>query len=37
MSKDKYIARRYDTPLRDIEYTRIVYGSGKYGKDTINS
>lgn len=35
MSRDKYIARRYDTPLRDIEYTKLVYGGGRYGKDTV--
>ena len=33
--EEKYIARRYDTPLRDREYTNLVYSSGKYGKDTV--
>ncbi len=33
--KEKKIARRYDTPLRDTEYTNIVYSSGKYGRETV--
>ncbi len=33
--EEKFIARKYDVPLRDREYTDIVYSSGKYGSDTI--
>lgn len=32
--EEKYIARRYDVPLRDREFTDIVYSSGRYGRDT---
>lgn len=34
MDKDINKARRYDSPLRDRDYTNIVYGGGRYGRET---